>query len=204
MMNKKEYSGAALYVHGKGGSAAEAERFKPLFPDREVVGLDYKTFTPWETGKEIYKAVSELRSRCADVILIANSIGAFFSLNAGIDALIKKAYFISPVVDMERLILDMMAWAGVTEAELEAEGVIKTSFGEELSWEYLRYVREHHVEWNAPTAILYGGGDELVAFETVAAFAEKHGAKLTVMDGGEHWFHTDAQMRFLDEWLLNN
>lgn len=24
---------------------------------------------------------------------------------------------------------------------------------------------------------------------------------LTVMPGGEHWFHTDKQMRFLDNWL---
>ena len=30
-----------LYVHGKGGSAAESERYKPLFPDDTVVGLDH-------------------------------------------------------------------------------------------------------------------------------------------------------------------
>lgn len=24
---------------------------------------------------------------------------------------------------------------------------------------------------------------------------------LTVMPGGEHWFNTDKQMRFLDNWL---
>ena len=28
------------------------------------------------------------------------------------------------------------------------------------------------------------------------------GAKLTVMKGGEHRFHTKEQMRFLDEWIL--
>ena len=27
------------------------------------------------------------------------------------------------------------------------------------------------------------------------------GAALTVMPGGEHWFHTDKQMRFLGEWI---
>ena len=37
-----------LYIHGKGGSAAECEHYKPLFPDCEVFGLDYQTFTPWE------------------------------------------------------------------------------------------------------------------------------------------------------------
>ena len=187
-----------LYVHGKGGSAAEAEHYRPLFPEREVVGLDYKTSTPWETGAGIAEAVSALRERFDGVILIASSIGAYFSMCAGIDALIERAYFISPIVDMERLIFDMMSAARVTEAELEARGTIPTDFGEDLSWDYLRYVRAHPVSWNAPTAILYGGRDALTAYETVAAFAAAHGASLTVMKDGEHWFHTAAQMFFLD------
>ena len=99
---------AILYIHGKGGRAVESEHYKPLFPDCEVIGLDYKTFTPWETGKEIRIAVEELKSRFKNVILIANSIGAFFSMNAGIDKMIQKAFFISPIVNMEKLITDMM------------------------------------------------------------------------------------------------
>ena len=47
-------------------------------------------------------------------------------MNAGIDAMIRCAYFISPVVDMEKLILDMMSWANVTEKELEEKGVLPT------------------------------------------------------------------------------
>ena len=30
-----------IYVHGKGGSAAEAEHYRQLFPDSEVIGFDY-------------------------------------------------------------------------------------------------------------------------------------------------------------------
>ena len=26
-------------------------------------------------------------------------------------------------------------------------------------------------------------------------------ATLTVMEGGEHWFHTDEQMQFLNDWI---
>ena len=104
---------AILYIHGKGGSAMESEHYKPLFPDYEVIGLDYQTFsdlkgtecgvaiTPWDTGKEIYDAVKELKRRFENIILIAN----------------------------------------------------------------------------------------------------KHQATLTVMDGGEHWFHTEEQMAFLDNWI---
>ena len=204
---------AILYIHGKGGSAEESEHYKPLFPDYEVIGLDYQTFsdlkgtecgvaiTPWDTGKEIYDAVKELKRRFENIILIANSIGAFFSMNAGIDEMILKAFFISPIVDMEKLITDMMKWANVTEQELESKGIIHTDFDEELSWEYLNYIRSHPIEWRVPTKILYGSKDHLMSIETITDFANKHQATLTVMDGGEHWFHTEEQMAFLDNWI---
>ena len=197
-MRKKN---AVLYIHGKGGSAEESGHYKPLFPGCEVLGLDYQSFTPWETGKEIHAAVEKLSAERENITLIANSIGAFFSMHAGIGAMVQKAYFISPIVDMERLILDMMTWANVTEAQLEEKGVISTPFGEDLSWEYLSYVREHPVQWNVPTRILYGSRDSMTAYETIAAFANAHGAELTVMENGEHWFHTEEQMRFLDQWI---
>ena len=192
---------AVLYIHGQGGSAAESEHYAPLFPDCELVGLDYRGGTPWEAGGEIRAAAESLARRFDAVLLIANSIGAYFSLHAGITGLVERAYFISPVVDMERLILDMMARSQVSEAELAARGLIPTDFGPELSWDYLCYVREHPVDWTVSTAILYGSEDKLTSFETIKAFAEKHEAGLTVMEGGEHWFHTEEQMQFLDEWI---
>ena len=193
---------AILYVHGKGGSVAESEHYKTLFPECEVVGVDYQTFTPWETGAEIRAAVEAMKAEDKRVILIANSIGAYFSMNAGIDAIIKKAWFISPIVDMEKLITDMMRWANVTEAELEARGTIHTAFGENLSWNYLCYVRSHSIRWTVPTQILYGSRDDLTSIETIRNFAKNHHAILTIMEGGEHWFHTEKQMRFLDDWIM--
>ena len=190
-----------LYIPGRGGSAAESEHYAPLFPGCAVTGLDVRGETPWEAGEEIRSAVEKLAGRYAGITLIANSIGAFSSMWAGIDGLIDRAFFISPIVDLERLIRDMMGWARVTEAELREKGVIPTSFGETLSWEYLCRVRAHPVRWEAPTEILYGSRDNLTALETAAAFAEAHGANLTVMEGGEHWFHTEEQMRFLDAWI---
>ena len=195
---------AVLYVHGKDGSAVESGHYKPLFPDCEVIGLDYHTFTPWEAGKEIHAAVETLKESHENIVLIANSIGAYFSMNAGVDGLIQKAYFISPIVDMEKLIGDMMTWAKVTETELEARGVIHTEFGEDMSWDYLSYVRSHPVEWRLPTKILYGGKDNLTSLETISRFAKTHNADLTVMENGEHWFHTEEQMKFLDDWILRN
>ena len=191
-----------VYVHGKGGSAEEAQHYRGIFPEAEVLGLDYQTFTPWETGNEIRETVRDLYKEYDNVLLIANSIGAFFSMCGGIDEYINKAFFISPVVDMEKLIMNMMTWAQVTEEDLQAKGIIQTAFGEDLSWEYLSYVRAHPLKWSVPTQILYGAGDNLTDYVTMKAFAEKHGAGLTVMDDGEHWFHTEKQLKFLDAWLL--
>ena len=37
-----------VYVHGKGGSAQEAEHYKALFPDCEVIGFDYRAQAPYK------------------------------------------------------------------------------------------------------------------------------------------------------------
>ena len=123
-------------------------------------------------------------------------------MNALMDERIEKAYFISPVVDMQKLILDMMTWAGVTERELQDKKEIQTNFGETLSWKYLCYVKEHPIIWTVPTYILYGENDNLTSYDTIVDFASKIKATLTVMKGGEHWFHTKEQMEFLDNWLM--
>ena len=95
---------------------------------------------------------------------------------------ISKALFISPIVNMEKLIADMMLWANVTEDELQSKKEIPTAFGETLSWEYLCYVRKHPIKWNILTCILYGGKDHLTSRETISEFAEKQGADHTVME----------------------
>ena len=64
-------------------------------------------------------------------------------MSADVDGLIRKAYFISPIVDMEKL----------------------------------------------------------TSIDIMTAFAQAHHASLTILDGGDHWFHTDAQIQFLDHWI---
>ena len=48
-----------VYVHGKGGSAVEAAYYKTLFPNREVIGFDYRSQTPWEAKKEFLAFFTE-------------------------------------------------------------------------------------------------------------------------------------------------
>ena len=80
--------------------------------------------------------------------------------------------------------------------ELFTQILVKTCHGNTFIM-----VWEHPVSWNVPTDILYGSEDNLTSIDTMTAFAQAHHANLTIMDGGDHWFHTDEQMKFLDNWI---
>ena len=190
-----------IYIHGKGGTAKEAEHYKPLFADADIIGFDYKAQTHWEAEGEFALFFDSVSEKYGTVAVIGNSIGAFFAMTALQNKQVETALFISPVVNMEKLITDMMMWAKITEEELCARKEIETTYGETLSWKYLCDVREHPVTWNVPTRILYGEKDHLTSYETMLSFTRKIGAELTVMENGEHWFHTEEQMRFLDDWI---
>ena len=118
-----------------------------------------------------------------------------------IDSLIDKAYFISPIVNMEKLIMDMMKGANVNEKILKEKVEISTSFNETLSYPYLIYVREHPLKWSVPTYIVYGENDHLTSLSTIKEFSKKTNSKLTIMKDGEHFFHTEEEMKFIDDWL---
>lgn len=216
-----------LYIHGKGGSHLEAEMYRKNCPGYEMIGIDYEDYRPWVVEKQIRtaydRAVSQdiggsrgggvghcKSSECGKsskrgerrrVYVLANSIGAYFAMHTLQDCAVEKAFFISPVLDMEQLIFTMMGWAGVTEQELREKGQIVTGFGETLSYEYLTFVREHPIKWQVPTEILYAGGDNLISRDLVEDFVQTHDAGLTVMEDGEHWFHTQEQLKVLDEWM---
>lgn len=192
---------AILYIHGKGGSHLEAEQYKKNCSGFDMIGIEYKGDLPWIVQSQIQSVYDEVCERYDCIYLIANSIGAYFAMHTLQDCAIAKALLISPVLDMERLILDMMCWANVSEKDLREKGEIPTDFGETLSWKYLCFVRENPITWNVPTEILYAGNDTLVSRQTVNEFIRNHHAHLTVMENGEHWFHTDEQLAFLDVWM---
>lgn len=112
-----------------------------------------------------------------------------------------KCLFVSPVLDMEKLIQNMMQWAAVSEERLETESLIPTDFGETLSWDYYKYAKAHPVaEWQCGTDILYAEHDQMTSRDPVTDFAERFHASLTVMKDGEHWFHTPEQVDVMDKW----
>ena len=202
-----------LCLHGKGGRKEEAESFAQVVCPKgwQVLAIDLpghgarsggpELFTPWHAVPELRDLLSLSGQKWNRLALRAVSLGAWFSLLAFQDRPLDRALFVSPVLDMERLIQEMMSWAGVTESRLEAEGEISTEFGETLSWPYLQYVRAHPVSrWETPTRILWAQKDHLVPRDTVDRFASRFRCSLTAAEGMEHWFHTPEQLAVLRQW----
>ena len=192
---------AILYFHGKGGKADEENYYKKFFPEDKVIGVDYKKNTPQETKIEFQNFYEEVAKKFEKIIVIANSIGAYFVMNALAEKNIERAFFVSPIVDMVKIIQDMMKICGVSEKILEEKKIIPTNFGENLSWEYFDYVKKNPIRWKIPTEILFGEKDNFTSLETITNFSEQNNFSLTVMKNGEHYFHTTEQMKFLDNWL---
>lgn len=202
-----------LFLHGQSGHKEEGERFAQIANPKgwQVVAIDLpqhgqrqggaEPFLPWVVVPELEQVWQELQGRWKRIALRANSIGAWLAMLALAGKPVDTCLFVSPVVDMENLIQTMMTWAGVTEERLEREREIPTDFGQTLSWDYLKYVRQHPVHaLSAHTNILYGDQDKLVPQPVVECFARAEGAHLTVYPGGEHWFHTPEQMKVMGTW----
>ena len=194
---------AVIYIHGKYGTAEEAEHYKKIFNKADIIGFEYTSEYPGDFQKELSIFIDNIYTKYKKISIIANSIGAYFTMLSLTNKNIEKAFFISPIVDMEKLITDMMVSENITEEELYKKKKIKTSFGEILSWDYLTFARKNPIEWNIPTYILYGENDDLTSYETILNFTNKSKANLTIMKGGEHWFHTDEQIEFLNNWIKN-
>ena len=201
ILGEYKVKNAVIYIHGKYGTAEEAEYYKKFFKEADVIAFEYTSDYPWNFKKEFSTFFDDICTKYKKISIIANSIGAYFIMISLSNKNIEKAFFISPIVDMEKLIIDMILSENITEEELYKKKEIKTSFGETLSWDYLTFARKNPIEWNIPTYILYGENDDLTSYEIILNFTNKSKANLTVMENGEHWFHTEEQMKFLDNWI---
>lgn len=204
-----------VHVHGKMSRKEYAESFAAI---AETKGYQTLSFDLPEHGErtdskrcDLWDGVSDLRTisdyafaNWERVSLYACSIGAYFSLNAYNAMPFEKALLQSPIVDMERLVKNMMLWSGVTEAELESKKEIPSPV-DTLRWDYYQYIISHPItQWNIPTAILYGGKDNLQPEESVRAFAEKFGCSLTVSENSEHPFMAQSDALIVENWLCRN
>lgn len=205
-----------LYVHGKMASKESARPFAQIAAEKGVQTLSFDLprhgeRKDEETACDVWNGIQDLtavadyaRQNWQNINLFACSIGAFFSLHAYKNLPLGKCLFQSPIVDMEHLIGKMMAWFGVTQAELEEKSKIETPV-ETLDWEYYCYVKDNPVAvWTAPTKILYASEDNLQDRNVMESFAQKHGCELTVAEGSEHSFMQGDGPQIVEQWLRNS
>lgn len=208
-----------LFVHGKMGSKYDGERCAELVTkkNKQLLAFDLPghgdrqnqmaNFKPWCITSEIDAILEYADSNYKSVELIGNSIGCYFTMLSSKSEILSKRLLICPILDMERLIMDMMTWANVTEDKLKAEGVIETSFGDSLDYDYLVYARENPIvlskKAGSNTHILYAGKDGLTSHQTVTSFSTKNNCELVIYEEGEHWFHTPEQLEVLDAFVKN-
>ena len=205
-----------IHVHGKMSNKENAADFAAIAQER---GFQTLSFDLPEHGERIdegtrcdiwngiadVQAVGEYaRSRWLHIRLHGCSLGAFFSLHACRKWPLERCLLQSPIVDMEYLVRQMFAWFGVSEEQLRQEGEIPTPV-DTLSWRYFEYVRSHPIlEWRVPTAMLYGGRDDMQSLNVMRRFADRFGCVLTVSEPSAHPFMEPGDQAIVERWLRAN
>ena len=193
----------AIYIHGLHGSAQEAEDFAFLKDKYDVVGLDYQDGNPWELKETIQQEFKKLAKGYDEVVVIANSIGAFYACEYLADFDIKRAFFISPIVSMFQNIVDLMSMYDIKDKELREKGIIELEDGTVLSYDFYQHVSNEEDHWEIPTDILYGAYDDVVYTGSMLEFLENHPlAKLTVKSDSEHYFESEEEKEFIKDWMI--
>jgi len=207
-----------IYVHGKMSCKEDAGSFALLAAGRGYQTLSFdlpehgeraddddQLCVPWNAVKDLLAVYDFAERHWRTIALYATSLGAYFSLLAYPQKNLDNCLFLSPILDMNALIHDMMIANNVSMQQLQAQQEIEIPGGEPLSWEYYRYAANHPItEWDFPTSILYASADNLTSREIVDEFSREFGCRLTILEGGEHWFHTPEQLDFLNTWLAAN
>ena len=202
---EKKTKGVVIYIHGMRGSAKEIKDFAFLKDRYDLKGLDYEDGNPWELKEVIQSEFQKLSKGYDEVIVIANSIGAFYAYEYLSDFKINKAFFISPIVNMLQTIIDLMTVYGIKDKELKKEKLIELDNGATLSYGFYQHVSNDDDHWNVPTEILYGEYDQSVYVLSVVEFLSAHpSTKLTIKADGEHYFHTKEDKKFIKQWMLRN
>ena len=131
----------------------------PTHGDRQ----DDKAFNPMEASPEVRTFAQLARSQSTEIGLLANSIGAYFSLCDTPAGTFERAWLVSPLLDLEYYIRDMMAEYSVTDEQLEAETEINTPRGCSSGLTYV-LSRSIPARLDIPSWIIRGDQDEVVPF----------------------------------------
>ncbi len=174
-----------LFVHGLHGRKEEALAFaKEAVPKGyQVLSIDLPVERkPWEVLPLLNEVRDYLYENWKSVSVRANSIGSWFTLLAFQSKKVEQALLVSPILDMKKFI----------ELMPQRED------------DYYEWVVNNPITgWDVPTYIIRPEVDMIVSEEIGRDFISQHQCQITIMPGGEHWFHTPEQLAFLKAWEKN-
>lgn len=154
--------------------------------------------------KDLKTIMDYAKENYNQINIFACSMGVYFSLLAYQNEKIDLCLFLSPVVNMNYIIDNMMSSCSVTEKELEERKEIKTDFGQTLYWDYYLYVKNNPIEaWNKKTFILYGSNDNMQSEKLIKEFSMKNNINLDILENGEHFFHKKEELKYYNDWINN-
>ena len=202
-----------IYVHGLGGCKEDAEEFSKIAERKgfQVLAFDLPghgerkkdsekiSTPPFQKAADDLEAVYDVaHSDWKNVYLYAVSLGAYLSLAAYQGFEIKKALLVSPVVNMKNLIERIMKKSDITPEILKERKNIPEL---NLSWDYYKFTLDNEItDWEIQTEILYPELDDLTPRDEVEEFTKKFNCGLTVLPNGEHYIHTEEDLKILRAW----
>ena len=210
----EESENVYIYVHGLYGKKEDAEEFSKIAEKKgfQVLSFDLpghgeRRKNPEQTPEmpSFSKATADFeaiyedaRSEWKNISLYAVSLGAYLSLAVFQGFELKKALLVSPVVNMKNLIERMMKNSNITPEILKARKNIPEL---NLSWDYYKFTLENEItDWNCETEILYPERDNLTPRNEVGEFAKKFNCGLTILPNGEHYIHSEEDLKILRAW----
>jgi pimeloyl-ACP methyl ester carboxylesterase len=117
---------------------------------------------------------------------------------------VSTALLLSPLVDMTAFIRRRLVARHLTEDDLRSAGVIAEPQGQDLTWEYFSWARDHPPAWTRPCRVLWGRRDDLVPAQDIDGFAAASGAIVETIDAG-HAFgpeHDEFVTRWIEDGLV--
>ena len=145
------------------------------------------------------------QSLTKNINIFACSIGTYFALQTYKNIILQNCLFLSPVINMQVIIENMMKSFNITSEELQHKKEISLPIGQKLYWDYYQYTKTNKItKWDSPTSILYGTHDNICDYNIINHFATNFKCDITIMKNGKHYFHTDKELSFYNQWLQNN
>lgn len=197
---KNRHDSCVVYIHGLYGNSKEADYLQLYSNKYDIIGLDYNDGNPWEVKNKIIEDFYEISKKYKSIYVVANSIGAFYTYMFLSNYNIKKAFFISPLVDMKKTIEKLMDKNNISMETLINKKTIILKNGHTLSFDFLESLKQSP-SWNVKTHILYGEKDKVVDHNSIFEFVSNYDCSLTIMKNAGHYFHTPGQLKFVKKWI---